>query len=259
MGDLRVTTGEELPLSQKESRRRRKLFVLFLLLFLAVLVTAGCLIKIERYTVASGYVTTEDYAEVRSPLTGIVSKILVTSGKSVEAGQVLVQLSSEEEEALLAETKARVSKLQTEVERRKAEMAIDLERRGVDLMEQQRAHKDNLEIAELQLKNAQTRLKLTSELVAKGLKAASNLEDERLKEQLAKVSLSSLQNKDFSIYEELLKRDRQKYDQEIDALANELRALEDAVRRVEARLQTRLIRAPIAGIVVRYEFVVGEL
>lgn len=259
MGDLRVTTGEELPLGKKQARKRWHMILLVLALFLASVIAAGSLIKIDRYTVASGYVTTEDYAEVRPPVTGIVSKILVKSGKVVEPGEVLVQLNSEEEEALLAETKARVSKLQTEVERRKAEMAIDLERRGVDLMEQQRAHKDNIAIAELQLQNAQTRLKLTSELVAKGLKAANNLEDDRLKEQLAKVTLTSLQNKDFTIYEELLKRDRSKYDQEIDALANELRALEDAVRRVEARLQTRLIRAPIGGMVVRYEFVVGEL
>ncbi|MDD3954299.1 MAG: biotin/lipoyl-binding protein [Lentisphaeria bacterium] len=259
MGDLRITTGEELPLGKKQARKRRNMIFLVMFLLLAAIVTAGSLIKLDRYTVAAGYVTTEDYAEVRPPVTGIVSKILVSSGKVVQAGEVLVQLNSEEEEALLAETKARVSKLQTEVERRKAEMAIDLERRGVDLMEQQRAHKDNISIAELQLQNAQTRLKLTSELVARGLKAANNLEDDRLKEQLAKVTLTSLQNKDFTIYEELLKRDRSKYDQEIAALANELRALEDAVRRVEARLQTRLIRAPISGMVVRYEFVVGEL
>ncbi|MFA6931088.1 MAG: efflux RND transporter periplasmic adaptor subunit [Lentisphaeria bacterium] len=259
MGDLRVTTGEELPIGKMQARKRRNVILLGLFFFLVLLFVGGSLIKLERYTVASGYVTTEDYAEVRPPVTGIVSKILVSSGALVEPGQVLVQLNSEEEEALLAETKARVSKLQTEVERRKAEMSIDLERRGVDLMEQQRAHKDNISIAKLQLQNAQTRLNLTSELVAKGLKAANNLEDDRLKEQLAQVTLTSLQNKDFSIYEELLKRDRNKYDQEIAALANELRALEDSVRRVEARLQTRKIRAPISGMVVRYEFVVGEL
>jgi multidrug resistance efflux pump len=259
MGDLRVTTGEELPLGKRDARKRRNMILLVIFIFLAALIAGGSLIKLDRYTVASGYVTTEDYAEVRPPMTGTVSKILVKSGNLVEPGQVLVQLNSEEEEALLAETKARVSKLQTEVERRKAEMAIDLERRGVDLTEQQRAHKDNISIAELQLQNAQTRLKLTNELVARGLKAGSHLEDDRLQEQLAQVTLASLKNKDFTIYEELLKRDRSKYDQEIAALANELRALEDAVRRVEARLQTRLIRAPIGGVVVRYEFVVGEL
>lgn len=259
MGDLRTTAGEVLPLSKAASKRRRNIILFLAALFLALVITAGILIKVERYTVASGYVTTEDYAEVRSPVTGIVGKILVRSGETVEAGQVLVRLNSEEEEALLAETRAKVSKLQTEIERRKAEMAIDLERRNVDLSEQKRHHKDSIDIADLQLRNAQAKVKLTRELVAKGLKAASNLEDEELKEQLAQVTLKSLQNKDFVIYEELLKRDRAKYDSEIQALGNELQALEDAVRRVEARLQTRLIRAPIAGTVVRYEFVIGEL
>lgn len=259
MGDLRTTAGEALPLSKAATGRRRNKILLLTALFLGVVIATGILVKVERYTVASGYVTTEDYAEVRSPVTGIVGKILVRSGETVEAGQVLVRLNSEEEEALLAETRAKVSKLQTEIERRKAEMAIDLERRSVDLSEQKRYHKDSIDIADLQLRNAQAKVKLTRELVAKGLKAASNLEDEELKEQLAQVTLKSLQNKDFVIYEELLQRDRAKYDSEILALGNELQSLEDAVRRVEARLQTRLIRAPIAGTVVRYEFVIGEL
>jgi len=259
MGDLRTTSGEDLPLSKAASGRLRNKILLIFFLFLVVVVTLGIVIKVNRYTIASGYVTTEHYAEVRSPVTGVVGKILVTSGAVVEAGQILVQLNAEEEEALLAETKAKVSKLQTEIERRKAEMSIDLERRSVDLSEQKRHHKDDIDIADLQLRNTQAKVKLTRELVAKGLKAASNLEDEELKEQLAQVTLKSLKNKDFTIYDELLKRDRDKYDREIEALGNELQAMEDSVRRVEARLQTRRIRAPIAGTVVRYEFVIGEL
>ncbi|MBO7741056.1 MAG: hypothetical protein J6S21_00745, partial [Victivallales bacterium] len=82
---------------------------------------------------------------------------------------------------------------------------------------------------------------------------------EQLKEQLAQVNLKSLANREFRIYEELMERDRQKYAREISALENELAALEDSVRRVEARLEMRKIRAPISGTAVRYEFVVGEL
>lgn len=259
MGDYRTTTGTEIPMTKREIIQRRYVFLGVFLLLLTGLIVAGTMIKIDRYTTASGYVTTEDYAEVRSPLTGTVSKILVSSGETVTMGQVLVQLNSEEEEALLAETRARVSKLQTETQRRKAEMDIDLERRSVDLAEQKRGHHDAIAIAELQLRNAQAKLKLTTELVEKGLKAATNLEDDSLKEQLTQVTLTSLRNKDFTVYEELLKRDRLKYDSEIVALSNELQALEDAVRRVDARLQTRRIRAPITGVVVRYEFVLGEL
>ncbi len=95
MSVLRTTSGEALPLGKAASERRRNKILLGLFLFLAVAITAGIMIKIDRYTVASGYVTTEHYAEVRSPVTGIVGKILVTSGAVVEAGQVLVQLNAE--------------------------------------------------------------------------------------------------------------------------------------------------------------------
>lgn len=259
MGDLRTTIGEKMPLPKRDARRKKILYSLLTLLVITAIVATGMVIKVDRYTVASGYVTTEDYAEVRPPVTGVVSKILVTSGAKVEAGQLLVQLNSEEEEASLAEAKARYSKLEVELERRQAEMNIDLERRRVDLTEQQRMHLDNIAIAKLQLQNAQTKLKLTRELVEKGLKAASNLEDDQLKEQLAQVTLNSLQQKDFLVYEELLRRDREKYNSELVAIRNEMNALADAVRRAEARLRTRQVRAPISGVVVRYEFVIGEL
>lgn len=259
MGDFRTTSGEKLPPTENDLKKLRRRTVIIILLSLVIILLIGWMIKIDRYTLATGYVTTENYAEVRPPVTGIVSRILVTSGMKVTAGQVLVELNSEEEEATLSETKAMVSKLQTEMERRRAEMDIDLERRTVDLSEQKRAHQDQLAIAELQLQNAITKLKLTTELVSKGLKAASYLEDDQLNEQLARVTLQSLQNKNFAIYDELLERDRQKYEREMEALKNELLALEDSVRRVEARLETRKVRAPIDGTVVRYEFVIGEL
>ena len=259
MGDFRMTNGEEMPLTPSERRKRRWRRWLTALVLLGGIVAAGFLIRVERYTLATGYVTSEEYAEVRSPVTGIVSKILVHTGEMVEAGQVLVELNSEEEEATLSETRARVSKLKTEMERRQAEMAIDLERRGVDLDEQKRGHAAELEIARLELQNMQSKLQLTQELVAKELKAANELEDVQLQEKLAEVRLQTLQQKNFRAYEELLERDRAKYEREMDALREELAALEESARRVEARLELRKIRAPIAGQVVRYEFVVGEL
>ncbi|MBQ7178273.1 MAG: efflux RND transporter periplasmic adaptor subunit [Victivallales bacterium] len=259
MGDIRVTTGEEVPLPRAESTRRRRIVILIVLLVLIAIVATGIFIKVDRYTVASGYVTTREYAEVRPPVNGIVSEIKVHTGQNVKAGDLLVQLNNEEEEASLAEAKARHAKLKVELERRKAEMDIDIERRSVDLAEQKRSHKDELEIASLQLQNAQTKLKLTKELVAKGLKAETNLEDDMLTEQLAQVRLSSLKKKDFSVYEKLLSLDKAKYAVEIAAINNELSALADAVRRAEARLRTRQVRAPISGMVIRYEFVIGEL
>lgn len=259
MGDLRTTIGENIPLPRRDARRRRILYAVLALGVISGIIYIGAIIKIDRYTLAAGYVQTDEYAEVRPPVTGTVSKIFVFSGDKVKAGDLLVQLNAEEEEATLAETRSRLSRLQVNLERRKAEMDIDLERRSVDLDEQKRDHANNLAVAELQLRNAQTKLALTQELVDKGLKAANNLEDDKLKEQLARVNLTAFQQKSFTVYEELLKRDRDKYNRELSALDEEIHAMEDAVRRAEARLRTRQVRAPIDGVVVRYEFVVGEL
>ena len=231
---------------------------MIVILSLVIIGLLGNLIRIRRYTLATGYVTTEHYAEVRPAVTGVVSRILASSGDKVQAGQVLVELNAEEE-ATLAEVKTKLSRLQTEITRRKAEMDIDLERRALDISEQRRLHQDQLAMAELQLQNASAKLKLTTELVEKGLKAASYLEDDKLNEKLAQVTLQSLQNKDFAVYDELLERDREKYGREIEALNQDMEGLQDAVRQALARVEARKIKAPIDGMVVRYEFVVGEL
>ncbi len=259
MGDIRTTLGEEPPLPRRDIQRKRRNLLIIISLIIIALLVAGSVIKVNRYTLASGYVTTQAYAEVRPPVTGIVSKILVRTGQTVKAGDVLVQLNSEEEEATLAETKARLSKLEVSLEKRKAEIDIDLERRAVELKEQKREHNDHIAIAELQLKNNQAKLEVTRELVEKGLKAKSYLEDQELATQLAQATLDSYKSKDFSIYDELLRRDREKYDRELEASQKEISATEDAVRRAEAKLRIKQVRAPIDGTVVRYEFVIGEL
>lgn len=259
MGDFRTTEGESMPEMRQERRRRIWKLTRRMLLALVIVALAGHFIPVRRYAVARGYVTTREYAEVRPPVTGIVGRILVSSGEMVEAGQVLVELNSAEEEATLAETRARVSRLASERERRQAEMSIDLERRGVELQEKKRQHADELRIAELELANAESLLALTQELCAKGLKSRREEEDVHLRRELCKVRLEALQRKDFTVYDELLNRDRDMYASERKALDEELAALEESVRRVEARIELRKIRAPISGQVVRYEFVVGEL
>ncbi len=259
MGDFRTTEGEGLP--ETASQRRRRLWGLLakMLLGAAVVALAGFLVPVRRYATASGYVTTREYAEVRSPVTGIVKKIRVSSGERVEAGQILVELNCAEEEAALSEANARISRLRSERERRQAEMEIDLSRRGVELEEKKRTHQDDLRVAELELANAESRLALAKELLEKGLKSQREVEDLALQRELCRVRLDALRRKDFKVYEELLERDREKYAVELRALEEELAALEESARQAQARIEIRQIRAPIAGQVVRYEFVEGEL
>lgn len=259
MGDIRTTIGEDLPLGQRAKRRRRWLFLLAALLVVGGVVATGILIKVERYATATGYVTTEEYAEVRPGATGTVGAILARTGDHVEAGELLVQLDAEQERASFEEAQSRVSRAEAELERREAQIEVDLERRRVALDEQKRHHADAINIARLQLQNAQAKRALTEQLVERGLKARTALDDEELKEKLAQAELGSLLARDLTIYDLLMAKDEATYQTEIRAMRQELRGLKDAVKRSEAQLRAREIRAPIAGRLLRYEFVVGEL
>jgi multidrug resistance efflux pump len=170
-----------------------------------------------------------------------------------------VELDSREEQATLEEARRRVRQMEVDLERRKGEMEVDLERRRVALSEQKRNHGDAIAIARLQLKNAETKLARSEELVEKGLKAGSALEDDRLREELARAELASLLARDLGIYEQLLARDRATYDRELAVMEQELQARSDAVVKAETRVRAKEIRAPISGQVLRYEFVIGEL
>ena len=248
-----------MPLSRRTARRRRLLFILGALLIIGSIVAGGILIKVERYATATGYVTTEDYAEVRPGATGTVGEILARTGDFVEAGALLVQLNADQEKASFEEAQRRVDRAQSDIERREAEIAVDLERRQVTLKEQKQNHADAVNIARLQLQNAQAKLALTEQLVEKGLKAKTALDDEQLKEKLAQAELASLLARDLAIYDVLLAKDQATYQTELTSMQQELRGLKDAVSRADAQLKARQIRAPITGRLLRYEFVVGEL
>jgi multidrug resistance efflux pump len=237
MGDYRTTEGEKHPLTFGERRRRSRRLWLVLVSFFALLLLAGVLIRVDRYVTASGYVTTENYAEVRPASVGKVAQILKYSGTVVQKGDLLVQLDASEEMAMLEEAMSRMNKTEAEVARRQAEIA-----------EKKREQKEHVAMAKLRLENVSANLRRTRELLEKGLVAGSALENDQLREDLARAELVSLQSRDETIY-----------DKELAVLRQELEARGDAVKRARARVRSREILAPIAGQVLRYEFVIGEL
>ncbi|NLF17917.1 MAG: HlyD family efflux transporter periplasmic adaptor subunit [Lentisphaerae bacterium] len=259
MGDYRTTMGEEKPVPPRAARRRRLYWILAVLLVLGGLIYGGIAIKVDRYITAAGYVTTEEYAEVRPAMAGAVAEILVSSGDRVARGDVLVRLDAEQERAALEEARRRVQKMEVDLSRRRTELETVVERSRLAIEEQKRNHKDAIDIARLQLRDAQTKLARTRELVERGLKAGSALEDDKLKEELVQTQLASLLAKDLTVYDSLLERDRAAHVTELRGMEAEISALEDVVRRYEAQLKAKEVRAPIDGQVLRYEFVIGEL
>lgn len=220
-----------------ERSRRFRLRILIFLFFGTLIGALGLLIQVPRSVLAAGYVTTKNYAEVRPATQGVVAKIRKHTGEWVKKGDLLVQLDNSEEQALLEEAQAKVGKAEAEYSRREAE-----------IKENKRQRKEQEEMSRLRLKNAVSQRKRTEELLNRGLVAGSVLEDNRLKEDLARAELAAL-----------LARDDRVFTKELAVLRQELSGRRDAVKRAQARLRAKEIRAPISGQLVRYEFVIGEL
>lgn len=237
MGIFQKTDEVKLPPTTQERRLKQRQLLTYGVAGVFVAILAGFAIRVNQYVPASGYVTTEHYAEVRSPVVGIVSNILAQSGSRVKQGDVLAQLSCAEERASLEEALNHAQKADAELKRREAE-----------INEQKRRLSEDVAVANLRLQNAVSRLARTREGLARGLVAGSALEDDQLKEQLARAELDSLLKKDLGLYEK-----------DLIVLRQELEARQDAAARAEASIRAREIRAPIAGQVLRYEFVMGEL
>lgn len=237
MGEYRTTLGEQHPLPQKDLRRRRRRLLTAVGLGLAAVCAAGFLVRVPRYAPASGHVLTELHAEIRPAAAGVVREILAGSGHRAAAGEILARLDDSEEQAAFEEAQSRVMQGRAELARLQAQVA-----------ESRRMLAEQTAVAELRLKDAEARLERTKELLAKGLAAGTALDDAKLRHDLAKAELAALKARDTTLH-----------DKEIAVLEQDVAAREDAAQKAEARLQTRLIRAPFEGLLLRYEFAVGEL
>lgn len=237
MGEYRATTGEPRLTSAQERRRRRIRQLTSVTVILVVLAAAGWGIRVERSFLATGYVTTEVYAEVRPATVGSVAEILIKTGSIVTQGQVLVRLDTAEDQAAVDESERMVLQKESELARRQAEIG-----------EEKRRHQEQIAMARLRVQNTAAKLARAHELLARGLIAGSAMEDYTLAGQLADAELDSLLKKDQTVYEK-----------ELAARSEELAARRQSLARAVARLNLKFVRAPVAGQVLRFEFVVGEL
>lgn len=237
MGDYRTTTGEAAPLPPREQRRRRARWAITIGVIAALLAVLGTVIEVPRWVLATGYVTTEERAEVRPALAGVVAAIPVRSGDTVRTNDVLVQLDDSEQLVALEGARSQLRKAEAELARRENEIA-----------QEKRRLEEGIALARLKLQHAESKRARTEELNRLGLAAGAAVEDFRLQEQMAKAELGSLENRDLAGFA-----------RELEALRHETDSRRDQVERADLLVRQRQIRAPIAGQVVRSEFVVGEL
>lgn len=237
MGDYRTENDGILPTGAVVRRRRKRRLLIGLLTGCGVVLAAALIVRVEGSVSALGFVTSEEHAEVRAPAAGTVAAILVRTGDMVQADELLVELDRREEDAVLAEARSRYRKAEAELELRRAQVA-----------EAGRVRSDEIRLSVLRFEHAVERLDRMRELSSRGLVAGASLADAEHQVRLLSVELEKLQSRD----EELA-------DKEIQVLEREVEARREAVAMAAVRLRGREIRAPIAGQVLRYAFVVGEM
>ena len=238
MGNFHVTTvGSAMPATPKETRLQRRRIMIAVGIGVMVVILAGFIIRVNQYVAATGYVTADQYAEIRPPIAGIVKNILAQSGAHVKQGELLLQLDCSEEQAILDEAKSQMQKAEAELVRREAEIAEEKKRLAEDIA-----------VANLRVSNAVSRLGRSKELVVRKAISEAALEDDILKEQLARAELTALTNRDLTLF-----------DKQVSVLRRELEARHDTAERAGVNIRAKEIRAPITGQILRYEFVIGEL
>lgn len=237
MGEYRSTKGEKPPetISEKNHRIIRNIVVTAVVI--AAVYFAGALIKVPYRIPASGYATTRPYAEVRSPVNGVVTEIAASSGDTVEAGAVLVRLSDEVERAALQRAEIETERIRGDLSLKEARYAEDI-----------RSHSNSVQIASLALEYAEKKLEITKQLTAKGLASSRDLMADEYQVSLARMQHLQLKEKDMSVG---LK--------ELDALRKQLDSANAAVRSAKADLDARVVKAPVAGRLLRHTFFAGEV
>jgi len=237
MGEYRTTRGEGLPATAKEKRAWVWQTAASLLLILAALAYAGHRLRLNRYAPATGYVTTEEYAEVRAPVAGRVAAIAAGSGDRVAAGALLVQMEDAEQRAAVAEAESAARKAEAELAYREAELA-----------DRRREHASRVASARLARDYAGQRIALTGKLAEKGLASGRDLADAAYALQQAEAEHERLSQVDASLDE-----------RQIEILRQEIGSRREAVARARAAVDARAVRAPVAGQLLRHTFYAGEV
>jgi len=237
MGHFRSIRGEPIPLTPRTRRLKRLRSFLLFLIIIAGIGAAGWHVELDRHASAAGYLTTDEYAEIRPAVAGQVAVLHAGSGQRVEKGAPLVQLDDTLQRSDVAEREKALLKSEAELALREAELAD--KRRQTELQ---------IEAAELTRERAEARLEITRQLAERGLAAARELNDDEYLLKAAETELRRLRAFDATVDE-----------REIDVLRRETEVRQEALNRARADLDRMTVRAPIDGLLSRHAFYLGEV
>jgi multidrug resistance efflux pump len=192
------------------------------------------LIPTTRWAAASGYISTDLEAELRPSVEGTIEAVLVRSADLVERSQVVIQLNAAVQQAALEEARGHISARRADLQRLLSAHNLDRSQRQQQITQ-----------ANLTMRLAQTQLDRMTDNAGFSTK---EVEDARLRMELAQSRLDELQLP----REEMMQ-------QQIHVAQEEILAAEKQLARLEAELELRKIRSPLAGTVQLHRFEIGEV
>ena len=223
------------PRTKKPRRSLRRALLIVLVLALA-LTAAGVLLPTTRWVRAEGYVITDDEAEIRPSVEGVIESWNVQNGDTVRKGDVLLRLKCQVHRAALDQAVG---------ERKVAEAKLVNLQKDQELTESQR--KEQIYRAERELKRIEDKLH-RMEASQTGAISRQELSDTQLQVDVARSNLAEL------------KLDRaETMDKEVQVLKEQIEAARKAETLHAAEVEMRNIRAAVDGVVQLHRFEVGEV
>ncbi|MCZ6875166.1 MAG: efflux RND transporter periplasmic adaptor subunit [bacterium] len=187
---------------------------------------------IQHTTFATGDILAAARIDVFSKVEGRLQTLLVEQGDTVQAGQIIAQITDTELKAGFERSTAELDALRAEWAQMQAGARPEEIAQAVDLEQQSGAEKTNAERLQ----------KRTHALVQRGLRSTQDLEDANLRITRTQAAHSIAAKRLQLLRAGARIEDRQ-------ALQAHLRAAQAARRLAKAELQNAVITAPITGIV----------
>lgn len=191
---------------------------------------------------ASGFIAARSQVELGSKITGRVTSLEVKEGDLVQRGQIVARLDD-------AEVRADVRRAEANVDAAKARLAEIVAGSRPQEINRSKAEVDRLDA---DLKNAEIRLRRTQQLVAEGVVARQELDNDRSRYEMARAARRAA-NENLSLARDGSRRE------EVDLGRAEVRRAEGDLAQAQAQAENTIIRAPITGTIIGRYVDVGEM
>lgn len=265
--DDAAETASSPPLGSGASARpagvsRRVVRWLVISLTLAMLIIALWVFsthRVQNVISRNAFVKTE-LTNIGARFDGRIASVEATPGTRVNAGQIIARLDDSHLRAQEVEAKANIASLERTLVQETA--AIEQERKTLAVTYQEtkaraEATRSEVQAAKIRVSETQEYLRIRQELAKSGMISNEALREANLKRQLAQEQLAAAQNNATAAEAAVRNAElnisgitiRQ---QKLGILSSEINAAKGKLSRVQADLESTIIKAPTDGTIVRW-------